>query len=226
MRSVCNCYGNRKRGYQGCFCNDFEFGAFQRISSKLVVGSSGYCQWFPCVLFGASCVGICVLGLLTPTLPLSLQGGRAQGARVFYRALRILRIVCALAVCNVCILQSMRTVHIQCGPVRIYLGRVGAPYTHYLSTNGAPTNPHITGLQLKYVILALCSIYVTYPLYIVSRLYLPCAKHTFSSVTFKWYTSPLLQAYWGTWCVLCSFAFAHLCYTYVLFGNNCTILVL
>ena len=170
---------------------------------------------------------------VTNAYPPIALGGRAQGARAFYRVricayriLRMLRIVYALAVCNMCILQSMRAIHIRGSPVRIWLGHIGTPYTPYLSTNVAPTNPHITGWQLKYVILALCSIYVTYPLYIVSRLYLQCAKHTFSRVAFKWYTSPLFQEYWGTVCVLCSFAFAHLCYTCCLFGNNSSILVL
>ena len=142
---------------------------------------------------------VCVLWLLTPTPPPVALGGRAQGARVFYRVpicsyrvLRILRIVYSIAVCNVCIMWLMSTIHIRGSPVRIYLGHTGTPYTHYLRTNGAPTNPHITGWQLKYVILALCSIYVTYPLYIVSRLYLPCAKHTFSMVAFKWYNSPII----------------------------------
>ena len=167
MRYVCNCQGNRKRGYQGCFCNDLAFSAFQWISSKLVVdicalvvGSSGYRYGFPC--------GSLVRHVVTNSYPpLSLQGVEGHrvlelsalfcgSARAYAFAhtviksctgyvLRISRIVCALAACNVCILQSMSAVHIQGSPVRTCLWHTGTPYTHYLSTNGAPTNPHITG---------------------------------------------------------------------------------
>ena len=83
----------------------------------------------------------------------------------------------------------MSTVHIKGSHVRILLWHKGTPYTHYLSTNGAPTNPHITGLRLKYVILALCSIYVTYPPITLSRFFVEMVGCTFSRVAFKWYTS-------------------------------------
>ena len=86
----------------------------------------------------------------------------------------------------------MSAVHIQVSPVRICLGHTGAPYTHYLSTNGVPTNPHITGRQLKYVILALCIIYVTYPPITLSRFFVARVGGTFSRVAFNGYASPLL----------------------------------
>lgn len=127
----------------------------------------------------------------------------------------------------------MHRVRIMGGPVRIRLGHIGTPYIPYLNTTWEPTNPHITGKQLKYVILALCIIYLTYPLYIVSRGYLGKAKPTQNGegkrVLKMWrYCNSLIYIWGKRWstCVLCAFGFAHLSYTYGLFGNNCTILVL
>ena len=185
MLVMCNCQEKRKRGSQGCFCDGFAFSAFQRISSKLVVGicamvvGSLVLYWL--VLFGALGGGLRPVVTNAYPIHLSLQGGRAQGARVFYRVricayrvLRILHIVYTLALCNMCIIQSMSAVHIRGSPVRILLVNMGTPYTHYLSTNGAPTNPHITGWQLKYVIITICNMYLQHPHYYPISLF--CGK--------------------------------------------------
>lgn len=132
-------------------------------------------------------------------LPLSLQGKRAQVARALYRVricahriLRILRISYALSVRNMCVLWRMCSVHARGGPVCIYLGHKGTPYIHYLNATWEPTNPHITGWQLKYVILALCSIYVTHPPITLSCFFVARVGGTFSRAAFKGYASPPL----------------------------------
>lgn len=197
----------------------------------LVVGSSG-----SLVLHGALWCVLC--GGLLPVVtngsyPHIAPGGRAQGARAFYRVricsyrvLRILHISYALSVRNTCVLRLMRLVHTRGGPVCIRPWHTGTPYIPYLSTTWGPTNPHITGRQLKYVILALCSIYVTHPPIILSCFFVERVGGTFSRVAFRGYFPNLSFVSRGTGCVLCTFGFAHLRYTYGLFGNNCTILVL
>ena len=98
---------------------------------------------------------------LSSVAPLEFQDFRIGANLCISYKLHILRISYVLSVRNMCVLWRMRIVHIIDSHVRIRLWHIGTPYIPYLSTTGGPTNPHITGRQLKYVIIALCSIYIT-----------------------------------------------------------------